>query len=248
MVWDNGGATEVCNRYGILSGASRDSSQQVVNLGKAGGLWQLRTLRPDYFEEAGCYVCMDDDVIVDAVQLDALVKTALRPGLGMIGACWHPFNSTMPTDVVATTLFLDPYPQCTPDDSGRESIDRDMISLSGMDDPNRPCLKVFPASLRTEQKRGMLAGTLFAISRDTVARLPWAPFIYPVIGRDGKPFIYWPEDGFLDIKLTELGFTNGYLATPGLIPAIHLPELNQEYTKWKIKHYLSDPQTENPFF
>ena len=214
LVWDNGGATEVCKRYGVFcGGAYNHNTGQAVNIGKAFGVHNLRNLTKDIFDGVNCYVCMDDDIIVDGEHLDALVQAALRPGLGMIAPLYHPFNSVMPGEW--TSVLID--------------------SNSTAGDCEGLRLKVFDKSFRTEHNRGMIGGCLFAVSRDNIAKLSWAPDIYPVNSRDGKAVIYWAEDAVLDVALTKLGLINGYLDNPNLTPVIHLPELNQEYQAWKDK-------------
>ena len=115
---------------------------------------------------------------------------------------------------------LEPCPSCTAEHSGCSHCD----GLS---------LKVYPQEYRTEKRQGMVAGGLFAIARTTVERLPWAPYVYPVLYKDCEPVVYWPEDAELDCVLTALGFTNGYLESSSVTPAIHLPELDENYQRWK---------------
>ena len=227
MVWDNGGAEEVCERYGVFcGGAYHRETQQAVNIGKSFGFHNLRNIKKDIFDEANCYVCMDDDIIVDARHLDALVQAALMPGLGMIAPYYHPFNSPMP--------------------DGWTSVLMDSCPTAGEGTELR--LKIFDPTFRTEQKRGMIGGGLFAVSRANVAKLPWAPDIYDVINKNGQAVVYYSEDATLDDALTKLGLINGYLDNHGLTPVIHLPELNREYQAWKVNVQTSAGlPTSNPF-
>lgn len=228
LVWDNGGAAEVCARYGVACYGLRDKgSGAAINLGKAAGMHYLVDIVNKELPQADCYVCMDDDVIVSRDHLDALAAAAQRPGMGMIGARFHPFNTTMPPG--GQPALFDPCPACTGSTCPR---------CGGLGkDPQGLRLIVYPAEDRTMRNLGRIAGTLFAVSRAALARLPWAPYLYPIHGRpgDGKPYIYWTEDATLDMGLTRLGLTNGYLDNPDLLHAIHLPELNLEYMAWKIK-------------
>jgi len=228
MVWDNGGAAEVCARHGFLcGGAYNKETMQAVNVGKAYGFHNLRNLNKDIFDEVDCYVCMDDDIIVDGEHLDALVQAALQPGLGMIAPLYHPFCSPMPGG--GTSILI----------ASSHTAAGGNVALR---------IKTFDQAFRTEQNRGMIGGGLFAIASDNVAKLPWAPDIYPVIGQDGKPAVYWSEDARLDIELTRLGMLNGYLDDPILTPVIHLPELDGEYQEWKVKaRSCGGLMTDNPF-
>jgi hypothetical protein len=222
LVWDNGGAADVCARYGIACSGVRDrATGQAINLGKAGGMRYLIDIAREKAPRAVCYVCADDDVVFDSSHLDALVEAALRPGLGMIGPRFHPFNTTMPEG--SETVVLDP---------------------GGLR------LRVYPPEERTVHNMGKVAGTLFAISLATVARLPWAPYLYPVprAPQSSKPIVYWTEDATLDIALTRLGFVNGYLDVPGLTDVLHLPELNLDYLAWKVEARNGiGLSAENPF-
>ena len=227
LVWDNGNAAEVCKRYDIIcGGAYHAETRQAVNIGKTHGIHNLRVLKKDILDIVNCYVCMDDDIIVDGEHLDALVQAALRPGLGMIAPYYHPFNSPMP--------------------KGSASVLIDSHAAAG--DRGRLRLKVFDQTFRTKHSIGMIGGGLFAIARDNVAKLPWAPDIYPLIKQDGKAVIYCAEDTVLDVELTKLGLLNGYLENPRLTPVIHLPEVNQEYQAWKANARTGVVMlTDNPF-
>jgi hypothetical protein len=220
LVWDNGGAAAVCARQGVQCLGMRDrSTGEAINVGKAVAMRHLVDQAGKVVPEADCYVCMDDDVIVDPAHLDALVSAARRPGMAMIGPRFHPFNTRIP-------------------DGGSA------VCVDGLR------LHVHPRELRTVHKRGAVAGTLFAISRAAVSRLPWAPSLYPILlsPETNKPVIYWTEDARLDIALAELGLLGGYLDDPGLTPAIHLPELNREYEAWKFDATQRfQPATTNPF-
>jgi hypothetical protein len=223
-VWDNGGAVDSAAALRLPCYAIHDPRGRVINIGKAAAVRHLVDIARDELPGADCYVCMDDDVVADRPHLDALVAAARTPGLGMIGAAFHPFNS--------------------PEPSGGEVRS---VSTPGGD----LRLRVYPPADRTERNVGRVAGTLFAVSAAAVAALPWAPAIYPVLADhgSGRPVVYWSEDGTLDIALTRAGLVNGYLADPTLTPAIHLPELNDEYLRWKVGHRRADPSgpTVNPF-
>ena len=245
IVWDNGGAKDICARRNIRWCAIHDkTTHQPVNLGKALAMRYLVDVVTQELPSADCYVCMDDDVIVDRNHLDMLVDAVHRPGLGMIGPRYHPFNTTMPPG--GTVVDLDSCPVCNGNTA--DSMACQYCGGSGKD-PNGLRLRTFPVEDRTVNNIGRVAGTLFAISKEAVSKLEWAPYLYPLRLResDNKPIVYWTEDANLDKALTELGFTNGYLEMTNLNPVIHLPELNAEYKKWKLKALNEPPMTEFEF-
>lgn len=251
FVWDNGGAGDICAKYGVGCYGMRDQlTHQAANLGKALAMRHLVDVVKQALPGADCYVCMDDDVIVDRPHLDALVAAARRPGLGMIGPLFHPFNTVTPPD--GSIVSLDPCPTCGGPTSGGDPAHAASACVhcggSGKD-PQGLLLRVYPAEDRTVKNLGKLAGTLFAVSKAAVGKLQWAPYLYPILLResDKKPVVYWAEDAALDQALTVLGFTNGYLAMPGLTPAIHLPELNADYMNWKLKARKVAPTSEFEF-
>jgi len=240
LVWDNGGAGETCRHYNVTCHALRDkTTDRPVNVGKALAMRFLVDVVQETLPDADCYVCMDPDIIVDRDHLDALVAAARRPGLGMIGARFHPFNSPTPTG--GCPVAMDPCPRC-----GRKGC----ADCAGSgDDPHGLRLLTFPAAARTEEGTGKVAGGLFAVSRNALAKLSWAPYLYPILqrGKAQKPVLYWAEDALLDGRLTELGFVNGYLDMPTLTPAIHLPELNARYLSWKNDARVHPPTEDFDF-
>ena len=234
IVWDNGGASEICARHGVNCFSISDvATGAVANVGKALGMHHLIDIVVQRNLGVECYVCMDDDVIVDGAHLDALVAAAQRTDLGMVGAMFHPFNSAVPPN--GSLQYLDACPRCGVSGATAGGGTCDVCQGSGRD-PKGLCLHVFPREDRLERNLGKVAGTLFAIARESVAKLPWAPYLYPPMydPKDGSPIVYWAEDGALDVKLTEIGYLNGYIQSPDLIPAIHLPELSKEFAQWKI--------------
>jgi hypothetical protein len=106
-------------------------------------------------------------------------------------------------------------------------------------------LRTYSPKDRLDNNLGKVAGGLFAISKSSVAKTKFAPYLYPILTRqdDNRPIVYWAEDATLDVALTHEGLTNGYLEMPNLTPAIHLPELDEEYTQWKLKA-REEPPTE----
>jgi hypothetical protein len=234
IVWDNGGAAEICARHKISCFSMKDqSSGKVTNVGKALGMHHLIDISKQHKLDIDCYVCMDDDVITDRPHLDALAAAAMRPGLGMIGAMFHPFNTTVPGD--GTLQFLDPCRHCRGTGASPGAGACAACQGSGKD-PRGLCLRVYPREERLLHNHGKVAGTLFAVARGTVERLPWAPYMYPIMynQQDGTPVVYWGEDATLDVTLTSMGFLNGYVESPTLTPALHLPELNRTYQEWKM--------------
>jgi len=238
FVWDNGGAREITAAYGFETyGLGASATAEPRNVGKAIAMQHLVDVVARALPEATCYVCMDDDVIVDSGHLDALVAAALRPSLGMIAARFHPFNTVMPAG--GAVIDLDPCPACSAADP---SPGCPRCRGSGTD-PQGLRLRTYPVEDRTVHDLGRVAGTLFAVSKAAVARLRSAPYLYPIVTRqqDNAPIVYWAEDATLDVNLTREGFTNGYLETRGLTPAIHLPELDHEYMQWKRKARVEPP-------
>ena len=245
IVWDNGGAKDICTKHHVRWCAINDKTTfQPVNLGKALAMRYLVDVVMQELPNADCYVCMDDDVIVDRNHLETLVEAALRPSLGMIGPRYHPFNSPAPPG--GSIVELDSCPECNGDTADQTACKH--CGGSGKD-PHGLRLRTYPTEDRTVNKFGRIAGTLFAISKEVVEKLKWAPHLYPLRLResDNKPIVYWTEDAELDKALTELGFTNGYLEMTSLTPVIHLPELNPEYMKWKLKARTEPPMTEFDF-
>jgi hypothetical protein len=232
IMWDNGGAQGICAAYGLDCYSSRTGpTGEPQNVGKALAMRHLVDIANKTLPDATCYVCMDDDVIVDRDHLDALVEAAQRPYVGMVGAHFHPFNTVIPEG--GSIVGFDPCPVCL---SGVDAPLCHHCGGSGKDKLGLR-LRTYPAEDRTVRRVGRVAGTLFAVSKAAVAKLRWAPYLYPILTRkeDNKPIVYWAEDGVLDTALTVLGFTNGYLEVTGLTPAIHLPELNNDYLVWKLK-------------
>jgi hypothetical protein len=232
FVWDNGGARQISAEYGFETyGLGASPTAEPANVGKAYAVQCLVDIVAKALPEATCYVCMDDDVIVDCQHLDALVAAAHRPGIGMVAARFHPFNSTMPAG--GSLVEFDPCPVCS---AGKSSAGCAHCGGSGKD-PHGLKLRTYPVEERTVNNEGRVAGTLFAVSKAAVAQLKSAPYLYPILTRqeDNSPIVYWSEDATLDVALTGQGFTNGYLEMPWLTPAIHLPELDQGYMQWKLK-------------
>jgi len=238
FVWDNGGAKKIGAAYGFETyGLGARPSAEPENVGKALAMQCLVDIVNKAVPDATCYVCMDDDVIVDCEHLEALVSATERPYIGMVGAQFHPFNTVMPAG--GTVVGFDPCPACS---AGKPSRTCPLCRGSGTD-PNGLMLRTFPTADRIVNNTGRVAGTLFAVSKAAVAKLRSAPYLYPILTRqnDDKPIVYWSEDATLDVALTEQGFTNGYLEKPGLTTAIHLPELDHEYMQWKVKARVEPP-------
>ncbi len=212
VIWDNGGSHEICNKYDFPCYYKIDEQSGLVkNCGKAYGAHRLMKIINKEIPNADVYVCMDADVIITRDHLDAVVSAAQNPEIGMIGPRWHPFHSPVPS---CGTIKIMNTPAST---------------------KNEP-IRVFPVEKRLKEGRGFVAGTLFAISKETVEKLPCCPDMYPIlVDERAKQFVvYWNEDAWLDIELTKYSLINGYLERSDLIPAIHLPELDMEYQKWKV--------------
>ncbi|MES2975868.1 MAG: hypothetical protein V4757_19780 [Pseudomonadota bacterium] len=218
FAWDNGGAADIFRKFGLEWHCVRDeATSEVTNLGKAFAMHHLVDIVNDTMPEADCYVCMDDDIVVDRDHLDALVAAALRPGFGMIAPRFHPFNSVVPGGGSVSSF---------PTEAG---------SLR---------LMTYPPEDRTVRNTGRVAGGLFAISRASTGKLPWAPYLYPILANDKEePVVYWTEDATLDGALTAAGLTNGYLAADELSPVLHLPELNEAYRQWKLQAQRATPSS-----
>jgi len=218
FAWDNGGAADILRKFGLEWNCVHDEATgQVTNLGKALAMHYLVDVVNDAMPDADCYVCMDDDIVVDRKHLDALVAAARRPGFGMIAPRFHPFNSVVPAGG----------------------------TISGFGaGPDAVRLMTYPAEDRTVRNTGRIAGGLFAISRASVGKLPWAPYFYPILANDkNEPVVYWTEDATLDGALTAAGLVNGYLAAEDLNPVLHLPELNDAYRQWKLKAQRETPKS-----
>jgi hypothetical protein len=244
MIWDNGGAESMCAREGFTCYSWRPGGAgEPQNVGKAFAMRQLVDIANKTLPDAACYVCMDDDVVVDRDHLDALVAATQRPNIGMVGAHFHPFHTVMPPG--GSIVEFDPCPDCL----GAGNVPACSRCGGSGKDPRGLRLRTYPAEDRTVRKTGRVAGTLFAVSKAAVAKLRWKPYLYPVLTRphDDRPVVYWAEDQVLDMGLTALGFTNGYLEVTGLTPAIHLPELNVEYMQWKLKARAKPPDDEFRF-
>jgi len=240
FVWDNGGAQQISAAYGYETyGMGDGTTAEPRNLGKAIAMQYLVDIVGKAMPEATSYVCMDDDMIVDCHHLDVLVAAAHRPSIGMVAACFHPFNSAMPSG--GSIVEFDPCPACS---TAKTSRGCPHCRGSGKD-PRGLRLRTFSAKDRTVNNLGKVAGGLFAVSKAAIAKTKFAPYLYPILTRQGdnSPIVYWTEDATLDVALTIEGFTNGYLEMPGLTPAIHLPELDQEYMQWKLKA-REEPQIE----
>ena len=243
LIWDNGETKDICAAHGLTSYSSQSGgTSKPKNVGKALGMVYLVDIANKALPDATCYVCMDDDVIVDREHLDALVAAAHRPSIGMVAARFHPFNTVMPAG--GSVIDFDPCPVCS---TAEQRVACSYCRATGKD-PQGLRLRTYPAEDRTKTDLGKVAGTLFAVSKAAVATLEWAPYLYPVLIREhNKPVIYWGEDAALDIALTTRGFTNGYLEMASLSPAVHLPELNQAYMNWKLKARWQPPIDEFDF-
>jgi Glycosyl transferase family 2 len=232
FVWDNGGARQIAAEYGFEThGLGATESAEPRNVGKAIAMQYLVDIVTKALPDATCYVCMDDDVIVDYEHLDALVSAAHRPSIGMVAARFHPFNSVMPAG--GSIVEFDPCPVC----SASKPSARCLHCRGSGKNPQGLRLRTYPVEDRTVLNVGRVAGTLFAVSKAAVAETKYAPYLYPILTRQGdnSPIVYWSEDATLDVALTSEGYTNGYLEMPHLTPAIHLPELDHEYMQWKLK-------------
>src|SRR4051812_6181573 len=77
FAWDNGGAEAALRDAGMEWQCVRDENTgAVINVGKALAMRHLVDQANQAIPEADCYVCMDDDIIVDRPHLDALVAAA----------------------------------------------------------------------------------------------------------------------------------------------------------------------------
>nr|WP_315491419.1 hypothetical protein [uncultured Rhodoferax sp.] len=235
FVWDNGGAEATLRQFGLEWQCSRDETTgKVWNLGKALAMRHLIDSATAALPEADVFVCMDDDIAVDAAHLDAIVSAARRPGVGMVAGQMHPFNSLAP--VGGTITLMDACPSCANVTSWKSLFSRcPRCKGTGMNTDGLR-LKTYPVETRTIHGKGQVAGGLFAVSRVSLSKLSWAPYLYPFLGDDSnEPVLYWTEDASLDHGLTSAGLINGYLDSSDVNPAIHLPGLNPEYERWKEK-------------
>ena len=233
FLWDNGGAAPILKRTDLKWHCVKDEdSQKVVNVGKALGMQYLIDVVRESVPEASCYLCMDDDIIVDPLHMDALVSIAKRPGFGMIAGRFHPFNSIVPDG--GSVELIDPCPLCALDCSSPK-ISACPHCGGNRKDPNGLRLRTYPPEDRTVRNIGKVAGGLFSISTAAIATLPWSPYLYPILTVKGtdRPVVYWTEDASLDAALTNAGLVNGYLDGLQHMPAIHLPEMDEQYTDWK---------------
>lgn len=232
FVWDNGDASEIFRDAGLEWHRVLDEdSGKVVNIGKALAMQYLVDVANRSLEDFDCYVCMDDDIIVDCAHLDALVNTARRPNLGMVAGFMHPFNSAVPSG--GSITLLDPCNACTGANKLLNATTCQICGGTGVDAGGQR-LRTYPAQDRTEKMQAKIAGGLFAVSKSSVDRLPWAPYLYPILTTaDHKPAVYWTEDASLDFGLTKAGLLNGYLDNMDFPPAIHLPDLDEAYVQWK---------------
>lgn len=234
FAWDNGGAAVIFKKFDLKWQCVRDETTDVVtNVGKALAMRFLIDTVTNEMPGADCYVCMDDDIIVDRDHIDALVTAARRPELGMIAPRFHPFNSVVPDG--GKVSFMDTCPICK--DSGKFVGYTVCLRCGGLGkDPSGLRLHVYPKEDRTLLNTGRVAGGLFAISKASVSKLPWAPHLYPILSNlNQEPVLYWTEDATLDGALTAAGLINGYLDGNELTPVIHLPELNEAYKQWKLQ-------------
>src|ERR1700722_6723329 len=112
FIWDNGGAKQISAEYGFETyGLRASTTAQPENIGKAFAMQHLIDIANKALPDTTCYVCMDDDVIVDCEHLDALEAAAHRPSIGMVAARFHPFNTVMP--VGGSIVGFDPCPVCS---------------------------------------------------------------------------------------------------------------------------------------
>lgn len=246
FAWDNGGADAIFKEAGLNWHCVRDDTQEnVINVGKALAMRYLMDVVNHAMPEADCIVCMDDDIIVDRDHLDALVATARRPEMGMIAPRIHPFNSVVPSG--GTVSCFDVCEDCV---GHRQPIgNTGCLKCGGLGrNPKGLRLRTYPREDRTVRNTGKIAGGLFAVSKASINRLPWAPYLYPILTTaEQKPAVYWTEDASLDFGLTNSGLINGYLEGSELTPVIHLPELNPDYIQWKLQARIS-PLTTPEFF
>lgn len=233
FAWDNGGAESVFRQCGLKWHSIKDEgSGKVRNVGKALAMRHLFDAANEALPELDCYICMDDDIVVDSAHLDALVKVVRRPAFGMIAGRMHAFNSAVPSG--GKPVFFDPCPAgCI---NGRKLLGACSTCGGLGKDRNGLQLLTFPPEDRLIKTKGKIAGGLFAVSRAAASRLPWAPHLYPILtDRADEPIPYWTEDASLDHGLTQIGLINGYLQNAEVTPAIHLPDLNESYVEWKKK-------------
>jgi hypothetical protein len=232
--WDNGGADKIFQKFGLKWNCLPDESTKgVTNVGKALAMRFLVDVVNLEMPDAECYVCMDDDIIADRLQIDAIVSAAKRPGLGMIAPRFHRFNSVVPEGGQLT--YFDPCPICSRIDVTSKN-DQCPVCAGFGHDPLGLRLWTYPMEDRTVHNTGRIAGGLFAVSKASIAKLSSAPYLYPILAdSNGDPIVYWTEDATLDGALTAAGLVNGYLHGNEQSPAIHLPDLNDDYVKWKIE-------------
>lgn len=241
FVWNNGGAEETLRAFDISwQCVFDDQSGKVRNVGKAMAMRYLVDTANDALPELDCYVCIDDDIAVDVHHLDTLVAAARRPGLGMVAGRMHPFNSVVPPD--GRVEFLDP---CTAGCNAGRKLFSGCTACGGLGrDRAGLQLLTYPPEDRLVRKTGRVAGGLFAVSKAALAKTPWAPHLYPILAdRNGEPVPYWTEDASLDHALTQAGLLNGYLQSPQVNPAIHLPDLDDDFARWKKKAREAPLQT-----
>ncbi|KQU71408.1 hypothetical protein ASE08_08090 [Rhizobacter sp. Root16D2] len=234
FAWDNGGAATILRQAGLEWQCVRDeATQEPVNVGKALAMRYLFEVVNDTMPDADCYICMDDDIVADRAHLAALVAAARRPGMGMIAPRFHPFNSVAPEG--GTVTHFDACPRCRKPGFPAFGQACEVCGGTGKD-PTGLRLRTYPVEDRTVHKKGKVAGGLFAVSKAAIGKLPWAPHPYPILtGADQMPAVYWTEDATLDHGLTVAGLINGYLEGDEHIPAIHLPELDPAYMRWKLQ-------------
>lgn len=242
FAWDNGGADKIFRKFGLTWNCVPDESTKgVINVGKALAMQYLIDAANLNMPEAECYVCMDDDIIADRDHIDSIVAAAMRPGMGMIAPRFHGFNSVEPKG--GHLSFFDHCPVCT---SAVMPLGNSKCSACGGLGHDLQGLRLwtYPKEDRTVHNMGRIAGGLFAISKASIAMLSSAPYIYPILtSADGDPIVYWTEDATLDGALTAVGLVNGYLRGSELNPVIHLPDLNEDYVKWKLEARKSPPTT-----
>lgn len=239
--WDNGGAAEILREFKLEWHCVRDEATgEPVNVGKSLAMRNLVDVIDEQMPRTDCYVCMDDDIIVGLDQLDVMTEVARRPGMGMIAASFHPFNSYMPPS--GSVVPIDPCLRCG--ETGKVGSMACPACRGSGKNPNGLQLRVYPAEDRTVHKVGRVAGGLFAVSRDAVRTLPWGPNLYPfVLSESNQPIVYWTEDAELDAALTAAGRVNGYLQGGSYVPAIHLPDLDPDYLRWKSEARIKPPSS-----
>lgn len=243
FAWDNGGADTIFRKFGLEWNCVRDdATNTVTNVGKALGMRFLVDVANQALPDADCYVSMDDDIIADRDHIDALVSVARRPGMGMIAPRFHRFNSVVPDG--GDVSCLDPCPICTR--AEKPVVDAKCPRCEGLGkDPDGLRLRTYLKEDRTVHNTGRVAGGLFALSKASIEKLPWAPYLYPILANaNQEPVLYWTEDATLDGGLAAAGLINGYLDGNELSPVIHLPELNKDYAQWKLQARTSPPTSE----